>query len=191
MNVVRCDAVEPQPWRNGGGLTRELLAWPGRDAWALRISVADIRADGPFSAFAGVDRWFAVLEGAGVTLALPEGRRYVQAGDDALAFAGEAAPHCKLLDGATRDLNLMIRRDAGRGGMQRAVAGEDFAPRAGFRALFAADALRLQIDGATALPLPAFALTWADDAQGAWRIAAHPADAPPRAWWMHLEPRLG
>ena len=79
MNLVRCDALEPQPWRNGGGLTRELLAWPSRDDWALRISVADIRADGPFSAFPGVDRWFAVLEGDGVLLALPEGRRSVEA----------------------------------------------------------------------------------------------------------------
>ena len=71
MNLLRCDAVEPQSWKNGGGLTRELLAWPARDGWALRISVADIRADGPFSAFAGVDRWFAVLEGNGVRLVLP------------------------------------------------------------------------------------------------------------------------
>jgi environmental stress-induced protein Ves len=34
----------------------------------LRISVAEITRDGPFSAFAGVQRWFAVLEGAGVML---------------------------------------------------------------------------------------------------------------------------
>ena len=72
LHVVRADAVEPQRWQNGGGLTRELLAWPDRGGpggdWALRISVADIGADGPFSAFAGVERWFAVLEGAGVRL---------------------------------------------------------------------------------------------------------------------------
>ncbi len=191
MNLVRCDATEPRPWRNGGGLTRELLAWPHHDNsgddWALRISVADIRADGPFSAFPGVDRWFAVLEGAGVLLGLPEGQRSVEIADAPLAFRGEAAPHCGLLDGATRDLNLMIRRDAGRGAMQRAQAGEDFAARARFRALFAADALTLQIDASTALRLPAFALAWdASPAHGRWRIAA---DAPVRAWWIHFEPR--
>jgi environmental stress-induced protein Ves len=187
MNLVRCDVVRPQPWRNGGGLTRELLAWPSSDDWALRLSVADIRADGPFSAFPGVDRWFAVLQGAGVMLMLPEGKRIVQGTDAPLAFRGEAAPHCELLDGPTCDLNLMLRRDVGHGAMQRAQSGEDFAPRTRFRALFAADALTLQIDGADALRLPALSLAWADGgAQGVWRIAA---DTPVRAWWLHFEPR--
>lgn len=187
MNLVRCDAVEPQPWRNGGGLTRELLAWPAHGEWSLRISVADIRADGPFSAFPGVDRWFAVLQGNGVLLGLPNGRRSLEIKDEPLAFRGEAAPYCELLDGATRDLNLMLRRDAGRGAMQRAQAGEDFAPRARFRALFSVDALLLQIDGSDALHLPTFALAWdAGTAHGRWRIAG---DAPVRAWWIHFEPR--
>jgi environmental stress-induced protein Ves len=34
----------------------------------VRLSVADIERDGPFSAFAGLIRWFAVLSGAGVLL---------------------------------------------------------------------------------------------------------------------------
>jgi environmental stress-induced protein Ves len=186
VNLVRCDAVESQPWRNGGGVTRELLAWPTPAAWALRISVADIRADGPFSAFAGIDRWFAVLEGNGVTLALPEGRRCIEAGDAPLLFRGEAASHCELLDGPTRDLNLMIRRGTGRGAMQRARTGEAFAPRGRLRALFAADALTLQIDGADALQLPPYALAWDHGgAQDVWRIAAA---ASVRAWWIHFEP---
>jgi hypothetical protein len=187
MNLVRCDAVEPQPWRNGRGLTRELLAWPSRDDWALRISVADIRADGPFSAFTGVDRWFAVVEGNGVLLGLPEGRRSVETAGEPLAFDGEAAPHCELLDGATRDLNLMTRRDAGRGSMQRAQMSDDFAPRTRFRALFTADTLMLQIDGSDSLRVPALALAWdASTAHGVWRIAA---EAPVRAWWIRFEPR--
>lgn len=187
LHVVRTDAVEPQPWRNGGGLTRELLAWPARDAWSLRVSVADIRADGPFSAFPGVDRWFAVLEGAGVRLGLGGGGQAVQAGAAPLHFAGEAAPRCALLDGPTRDLNLMVRREAGRGAMRRARDGEDFAPRDAFRALFTADALTLQVDGADAARVPAMALLWAaGGGHGVWRIAA---DAPPRAWWIHFEPR--
>jgi environmental stress-induced protein Ves len=187
LHVVRCDAVEPQPWKNGGGLTRELLAWPARDEWALRISVADIRADGPFSAFPGVDRWFAVLEGAGVLLTLPDGKHMVRAEGKALHFRGEAAPCCELLDGPTRDLNLMVRREAGRAAMQRAAPGEDFGSRDAFRALFTADALTLQIDGADAARVAAMALLWADGgAHGTWRIVA---DAPPRAWWIHFQPR--
>jgi environmental stress-induced protein Ves len=122
-----------------------------------------------------------------VCLGLPEGRRSVQTTDAPLAFRGEAAPHCELLDGATRDLNLMIRREAGHGAMQRAQAGEDFAPRARFRALFTTDALMLQVDGSDALRVPAFALAWdASPAHTAWRIAA---DTVVRAWWIHFEPR--
>lgn len=186
MNVVHFDAVAPQPWRNGGGLTRELLAWPAPDAWTLRISVADIHADGPFSPFPGIDRWFAVLQGAGVVLALPEGERRVDVSDAPLAFRGEDAPPCELLDGMTRDLNLMVRRAAGSGAMQNARAGEDFAPRSRFRALFCAEALTLRRSGHEALRLSAMSLAWDDGgAQGVWRIAA---DTPVRAFWIHAEP---
>jgi uncharacterized protein len=112
MNTVRLDDCPEVPWRNGGGRTRELLAWPSAADWQVRVSVAEVAADGPFSAYPGVDRWFAVIEGAGVVLALPTGERRVRAGDAPLAFPGEAAPGCRLIDGPTRDLNLMLRRGA-------------------------------------------------------------------------------
>ena len=146
------------PWRNGGGRTRELLAWPNTDDWLLRVSVAEIEADGPFSPFAGIDRCFAVLEGAGVELSLPSGPVRLGPRDGALAFPGEAAPGCRLLDGPTRDLNLMARRDAGRITMrrERVTTGR-------WRGLFA--------DGA---------LWWTDAAS-----VALPAHAS--GWWLSLE----
>ena len=119
MNTVQLDQCPFVAWRNGGGRTRELLAWPSAVDWQVRVSVADIEADGPFSAFAGVDRCFAVLEGAGVVLSLPGGERRLACGDDAAAFPGEAAPMCRLIDGPTRDLNLMVRRGAGTASMHR------------------------------------------------------------------------
>ncbi|MBQ4703087.1 HutD family protein, partial [Escherichia coli] len=36
-----------QPWRNGGGVTRQLLAWPDDENWLLRISMANVSQDGP------------------------------------------------------------------------------------------------------------------------------------------------
>lgn len=116
--VVRADDIRPEPWKNGGGETRELLRWPAvaaatQDtppvAWTLRLSLADITRDGPFSSFPGVVRWFCVLEGDGVELALPEGPRRLRPGDAPLCFDGAAAPDCRLLGGPTRDLNLMLR----------------------------------------------------------------------------------
>lgn len=110
------DAIVPTPWKNGGGTTREIAVWPpgaGMDAFAWRISVADIAADGPFSAFPGIDRQIVLLEGAGV---------HLQAHDDSFChkltrigepfpFSGDTAVHATLVDGPTRDFNVMTRRD--------------------------------------------------------------------------------
>lgn len=54
---VSAEDVQPQAWKNKGGMTRELLAWPHAHDWVLRVSVARVERDGPFSAFPGVHRW--------------------------------------------------------------------------------------------------------------------------------------
>ncbi len=115
--ILDADTVPPSPWKNGGGQTRELLRLPASGAdpgsvsqdWRLRLSLADITADGPFSAFHGVRRWFAVIEGEGVVLGLAGGERAVRRGDAPLSFDGDEAPGCRLIGGATRDLNLMLQ----------------------------------------------------------------------------------
>ncbi|HEV7575615.1 MAG TPA: HutD family protein [Caldimonas sp.] len=123
---MRTADVPAQPWLNGGGVTRELLARPGRDGWQVRVSVADVEADGPFSAFAGVSRWFAVLDGAGVVLTTDGVEHRCGPRDDAVAFAGDAATQARLVDGPTRDLNLMLR--GVRGGLARVVPGATWRP---------------------------------------------------------------
>ena len=108
-NVVSLDDVQPQAWKNGGGTTRELLAWPLAVSWQLRLSVAEVEADGPFSRFDGVQRWFAVLSGAGVQLVVDGLAHKLTAASDPLAFDGGARTTCTLLGGATQDFNLMAR----------------------------------------------------------------------------------
>ena len=66
--VINLADVVPTPWKNGGGTTRELIAWPDAEHWVWRMSVAEVAQSGPFSRFEGVQRWFAVLGGAGVAL---------------------------------------------------------------------------------------------------------------------------
>lgn len=127
--VHRLADAQVQAWRNGGGMTRELLTEPrsGHTApsptdWRWRVSIADITADGPFSAFPGVQRWFAVVEGAGVQLTMNGSTHQQLAGDAPLNFDGNAAPACHLINGPTRDLNVMLRGVAGH--MQLARHGQ-------------------------------------------------------------------
>ena len=44
--TVLADEVPPVPWKNGGGLTRDLAGdgTPGVDDWRWRISLADVSA---------------------------------------------------------------------------------------------------------------------------------------------------
>lgn len=160
-------------------MTRELFTWPSASDWRWRISLADIAQDGPFSAFPGVQRHFAVIAGGGVALQLPGGEQTLHAGGPALAFDGALAPACRLLAGPTRDLNLMRRGVAG--ALQRLLPGSDWTPPAAatWRALFSAgggglqgpDGLDEQLPpGSLRLDLPPGTLRWSGEgpAHGIW-----------------------
>jgi uncharacterized protein len=108
-HVVRLNDVVPMPWRNGGGTTRELLAWPDSVAWQWRASVAEVVQSGPFSSFVGVQRWFAVLEGDGVCLTVDGCLHRLGKRGEALAFDGASETTCELRGGATQDFNLMAQ----------------------------------------------------------------------------------
>ena len=189
IQVIELDQVVPQPWRNGGGATRELLAWPpgsGAD-WQLRVSVAEIERDGPFSAFPQVERWFAVLEGAGVVLSFPEREHRLAPDSPPLAFDGALAPGCRLVDGPTRDLNLMARTAAGRSRMRPlgvAGAGEG-GPNVRWRGIYTAEPLAVAVDdGSSPIVLPPHSLAWADAAAPLRALTSTPM---PRTWWLSLE----
>lgn len=111
-NIVHLNDVVPTPWRNGGGTTRELVAWPDSIAWQWRASVAEVVQDGAFSSFAGARRWFAVLEGEGVCLTVDGHPHHMTKGDPPLVFDGAARADCALLGGATQDFNLMTQGGA-------------------------------------------------------------------------------
>ena len=142
VRMVRLGDIAPQAWRNGGGRTRELLAWPSAELWSLRISVAEIDRDGPFSAYPDVHRWFAVVDGAGVVLSFDAGERICRRGGVPLSFDGREAPDCRLLDGPTRDLNLMARH--GRSTLHPVRRGEAWEDSCMLRGLYAAVAGRWQ-----------------------------------------------
>ena len=107
--TVSFNDIRPTPWRNGGGTTRELVAWPDSIAWQWRASVAEVSRPGPFSSFAGVQRWFAVVQGDGVCLTIDGKQHSATLNDEPLAFAGASLTSCDLFGGATQDFNLMVQ----------------------------------------------------------------------------------
>lgn len=110
FQLVRLSDVASVPWRNGGGVTRELAVSPAQGDWQWRMSVAEVDASGPFSRFEGIDRWFAVLEGAGVQLDVQGEAHCITRNSAPFYFDGGASTHCTLVDGRTQDFNLMVRR---------------------------------------------------------------------------------
>jgi environmental stress-induced protein Ves len=115
------------PWKNGGGVTSEVLSEPGpagRFLW--RLSIAEVAASGPFSDFPGYERHILLLQGDGFVLRLAGApplrldRRL-----EPFTFDGGRPVECELLGGPVRDLNLMVAREAGKGGLRviRIAAG--------------------------------------------------------------------
>lgn len=105
-------ALPPGRWRNGGGATREIVVRPaGGEEFGWRASIADIDADGPFSAFPGVDRTLTLLAGDGVRLTCPgEFDRLLTRVAEPFAFSGDLALAAELPGGPCRVLNIMVRR---------------------------------------------------------------------------------
>jgi uncharacterized protein len=174
-----------QRWRNGGGLTRELLAWPEADDWQIRVSVADVDADGPFSAYPGVERWFSVLKGAGVELTVDGVVHRLARGDAPLRFAGDATVACHLIDGPTRDLNLMLR--GARGSLRPATDGMAWLPHATQCGLYSAVAGLCRV-GALEIAVPPYALLWFDEAPASLAFVADQRPAALIGWWLAATP---
>ncbi len=199
MIRVDASAATPAPWKNGGGVTRELLRLPAGsgDDWTLRISVADIAADGPFSAFPGITRWFAVLTGAGVRLAFADRTLDLRQGDAPLRFDGAETPGCTLLDGPTRDLNVMVRSDRADSIVTPATfldeAGPGMSPGFGF---FALQPVALHGTGAVPVEMRALSLAWCEspfDASRPWSLeplhdAADAREHTLPGYWIRLLP---
>ena len=100
-------------WKNGLGWTTEILRQPDHDAFDLRLSVAEIESDAPFSPFAGLDRSLLLLEGNGMELRIGDAPpQLVNTRGQIVRFAGETPVEARLLDGPTRDFNVMTRRAA-------------------------------------------------------------------------------
>ena len=144
MRHLPAAGYRAMPWKNGGGVTREVAVFPEAGDFHWRLSLATVASDGPFSAFPGVDRTLTVLEGEGIELAVA-GLAPARLGLRApFAFPGDVAASARFLGGAVTDFNVMTRRDrlAHRVEIRRAAAGGTLG-HAGAWAILALDPLEV------------------------------------------------
>ncbi|MGH8254055.1 MAG: HutD/Ves family protein [Steroidobacteraceae bacterium] len=182
--IARVADAVPSPWKNGGGTTRELLAWPTAAEWIVRVSVADINASGPFSLYAGVDRWFAVLSGGDVALATQGSapQRLGASADGLHAFGGDVPTQCTALGAATQDFNIMLRRAHGTLRQHSLRHCASLATNHELVALFTTSPATVHADDGTRWQLPAMALAcWNNPSRAALRFQT---PAPGRGWWL-------
>lgn len=111
--ILRAGERAALPWKNGGGVTREIAAHPpgsGLDSFEWRVSVAQVEQGAAFSVFPGVDRRMAVLNGT-LEFALA-GQAALRLSPDSapVSFAGDAEAFGAPQDGPVTDLNVMTRR---------------------------------------------------------------------------------
>ncbi|WP_242126659.1 HutD family protein [Sphingobium sp. Sx8-8] len=152
--VLRAADRRPQRWKNGGGVTSEVVAFPpgaGMEDFDWRISIAEVAEAGPFSRFDGVDRVLTVIEGE-LALAFEAQAAPVILDDRSrpFAFAADAPVSGAPLDGPVRDLNVMVRRGKARATVERVLArpGTSLEPdHAGVVVLIALDGLTIVTSG--------------------------------------------
>ena len=110
MQIIRRSSLVPVRWKNGGGITHEMIRVPATgDPFLWRVSIAQIDASGPFSNFTGYARKMVLLRGAGLRLSFAAGPdRDLRDIGDMTEFDGAAATQCELMNGPCTDLNLMV-----------------------------------------------------------------------------------
>ena len=112
MLPVAYAALAATPWKNGGGVTRELACHPADadfDDFLWRVSIADVHQSGPFSRFPGIDRVILLLDGGGMMLRSEDREHALTVPLVPHAFRGEEEIEAQLVS-PSRDFNLMLRR---------------------------------------------------------------------------------
>ncbi len=135
MEIMRYAELKAHPWRNGGGVTREVARHPRTpsaqtamqtamqtatqntaqdNSWDWRVSIAEVSKAGPFSAFAGMDRVLTVIDGELLLLSV-DGAEHPLEKYRPFRFSGDAAAAGALPTGDIRDLNVITRNGAFKG----------------------------------------------------------------------------
>lgn len=113
--------LDTQPstvWKNGAGLTQQLVAWPlnaDSDRFDARVSVAEFHSEVPFSVFTRTDRHMTLISETGFTLhgcgtEIDADSVHLNQRWDMYEFRGEVAHTATVHGAAVRVLNVMTQR---------------------------------------------------------------------------------
>ena len=115
MQIIRFAGLRAEPWRNGGGVTREIARQGAAGGgWDWRVSIADVTKAGDFSEFPGMERVLTVIEGDLLLLTV-DGAEQPLEKYRPFRFDGGAPTTSALPTGDIRDLNVITRAGAYKG----------------------------------------------------------------------------
>jgi environmental stress-induced protein Ves len=107
VTIITPSAFRTMSWKNGGGITHEILKEEAKGIFLWRLSIAEVKSDGPFSLFPGLSRILTVIEGDGLELATED--RLLQALPlSPLAFSGDWPITSRRMGGHVKDFNVIF-----------------------------------------------------------------------------------
>ena len=109
LGLLRREEQALTPWRNAGGVTRELASGTVDGELLWRVSIARIDEPGAFSTWPGLHRTLLVLTGDQLVLTVAGNDHAVLRGQP-IDFSGDAEVLCALPGGPVEVLNVMTRR---------------------------------------------------------------------------------
>ena len=110
MRIIRFHQLQIQPWKNAGGITREIAARRVDENIVWRLSLAEVARDGPFSNFANLSRILTVIKGNGMRLIHAGGTIQARL-NEPVQFDGALAIRSELVDGPITDLNVIYNSE--------------------------------------------------------------------------------
>ena len=106
--ILRANDRDWQPWANGGGVSATLFESPEGGAPRVRIALATIDRDGPFSDYSGFERTLLHAGGPPLVLVVDGVRHFLGRGDQ-IVFDGASPVEAVDVRGPVSALNLMAR----------------------------------------------------------------------------------
>lgn len=151
MKLLHPHEYRVMPWRNGGGVARQIHAEPSTHDdhdFDWRASIAVVHDDLPFSEYPGVDRSLALLGDGGALMVNNRVAIAMTPDSSPFTFAGEDLVEMAIVDKPVLVFNLMTRRGLHHALTRKLCSSEThFGRTEKTQLLFALDDDHLVIDG--------------------------------------------